>query len=229
MRGIKAVESQQTDTEKCHPPIDPSQPQYIVGYGSLMELASKKISEPDAGINLPVLVSGFQRSWNAHGTFGTTFLGARPSASQQMAAALYRTFPTDGKLNADARERSYCRAAVDPASITLLDGSSLEPRCQIWIYVTKPELVGAPEEGHPITQSYVDIFITGALELQEQVTEPDIDFVEQCVRTTDGWSKHWVNDRIFPRRPFMYQPRAWEIDQFLHRLLPDLFETVRIE
>jgi hypothetical protein len=49
------------------------------------------------------------------------------------------------------------------------------------------------------------------------------------VQTTDGWSKHWVNDRPMPRRPYIYQPRAWEIDQRLKQLLPEIFETIQIE
>jgi hypothetical protein len=49
------------------------------------------------------------------------------------------------------------------------------------------------------------------------------------VRTTDGWSKHWVNDRIYPRRPYIHQPNAWEIDAHLKRLLPELFGGIRIE
>ena len=44
------------------------------------------------------------------------------------------------ELGADARERSYCRAAVDPASIKMLDGSTVPSPSQIWVYVTKPPI-----------------------------------------------------------------------------------------
>jgi hypothetical protein len=90
----------------------------------------------------------------------------------------------------------------------MLDGSSV-PSGQIWIYVNKPASLAPPDAEHPITQSYVDIFITGCLELQPRVSDPGLDLVEQCVRTTSGWSKHWVNDRLQPRRPYIHQPRAW--------------------
>jgi hypothetical protein len=215
--------------DECHPSIDLSKPQYIVGYGSLMETASKGMTEPQAGTNLPVSVTGFQRSWNTHGVYPTTFLGVQPSAGTRMVAALYRDFPQDGKLGADARERSYCRLAVDPAAINMFDGSTVPVSSQIWVYATKPELIAKPDKSYPITQSYVDIFIAGCLQLQARVSEPNVDFVEQCIRTTDGWSKHWVNDRIYPRRPFMYQPNAWEIDQYLIRLLPDFANAIPIE
>ncbi len=52
--------------EDCHPQVDPSKSQYIVGYGSLMESPSKQMSEPNTGINLPVRVTGFQRARRGH-------------------------------------------------------------------------------------------------------------------------------------------------------------------
>jgi hypothetical protein len=214
----------------CHPEVEPSKPQYIVGYGSLMSSSSKRITEPDAGVNVPVLVTGFERAWNTHGSYGgTTFLGIRPSQSATIAAALYRDFLEEGKLGADARERSYCRAAVDPASIRMLDGSAVPAPSQIWIYVNKSAKPEPPNAEHPITQSYVDLFISGCIELQSRVAVPDLDFVERCIRTTRGWSKHWVNDRLYPRRPLAHEPMAWKIDQYLRRLLPKLFAGIRIE
>jgi len=215
--------------DECHPAFDPAVPQYIVGYGSLMQSASKLSTEPGAGINLPVLVTGFQRGWNTHGVYPTTYLGVQPSKSARMAAALYRDFLEDGKIGADAREIDYCRAAVPPGAVEMLDASSLPSPSQIWIYVNKPETLAPPDADNPIVQSYVDIFITGCLELQTRVADEDIDFVEECVRTTDGWSKHWVNDRLMPRRAYHYQPRAFEIDQHLERFLPDLFGSIEIE
>jgi hypothetical protein len=50
-----------------------------------------------------------------------------------------------------------------------------------------------------------------------------------CLCTTDGWSKHWVNDRPMPRRPYIHQPRAWEIDQHLKKLLPEFVGAIPIE
>jgi len=230
--GLLAPESVvvgEADDEKCHPPIDPSKPQDIVGYGSLMQTGSKRGTEPDAGKNLPVRVVGFQRAWNTHGVFPTCYLGVQQSKSARMVAALYRSFPIDGVLTADAREIDYCRVAVDPDAVTMLDGSPVPADSQIWVYVNKPETLAVPDAGHPIVQSYVDIVITGCLELQKLVKEPDVDFVEQFVKTTKGWSKHWVNDRLYPRRPYIHQPKAWEIDSALKKHLPELYKNIRIE
>jgi hypothetical protein len=215
--------------DDCHPKVDPSKPQYIVGYGSLMDSASKRLTEPRAGINLPVSVTGFQRAWNTHGTFGITFLGVQPSKSAVMVAALYRSFLEDGQLPSDAREMSYCRAAVDPAAVTMLDGSKVPSPSQIWISVNKPETLAAPSAAYPIAQSYVDLFISGCIDLQSRLSRPDVAFVDQCVKTTAGWSKHWVNDRLYPRRPLAHEPGAWEIDGYLKRLLPEYFGDIRIE
>jgi len=217
------------DGDNCHPPIDLAKPQFIVGYGSLMQTASKRSTEPNAGENLPVLVTGFQRAWNTHGVYPTCYLGVQPSPAATMVAALYRSFPEDGKLSADAREIDYCRAAVAADSVKMLDASSVPADSQIWIYVNKPDTLKAPDQGHPIVQSYVDIVIIGCMELQQRVADPELDFVEQCVKTTAGWSKHWVNDRLYPRRPYTHQPQAFQIDRHLQRLLPELMESARIE
>lgn len=227
--ALGLIQAGPAGADDCHPALDPSKPQYIVGYGSLMQSSSKRMTEPDAGSNLPILVTGFQRAWNTHGVYPTTYLGVRPSKSARMAAALYRDFLDDGKLGADAREMSYCRVAVAPARVEMLDSSTVPSPSQIWIYVNKPESLAPPDAETPIVQSYVDIFITGCLELQARVADPDLDFVAQCVRTTDGWSKHWVNDRLQPRRPYIHQPRAWEIDRHMKRLLPELVGGIRIE
>ena len=214
----------------CHPPIDPEKPQYMIGYGSLMNKSSKLSTEPNAGESRPVSLTGFQRSWNTHGVYPTTFLGSQPSESATMVAALYRDYPgEDGKLASDAREIDYCRAAVKPETVTMLDGSESLASVEVWIYVNKPETLKLPDAGHPIVQSYVDIFITGCLQLQELVTDPDLDFVEQCILTTDGWSKSWVNDRLYPRRPYHYEPKAFQIDKYLQRLLPEYVDAVKIE
>ena len=220
---------QNAAADTCHPSINATLPQYIIGYGSLMERESKRSTELDAGENLPVIVSGFERSWSIPGIYPTTFLGVLPVEGAEMAAAIYRSFPDDGILSSDARELDYCRAAVDPGGVTVLDGSKLPEMSQIWVYTNKPDKIGAPTPDHPIVQSYVDIFITGCLDMQALVVDQSIDFVERCVRTTQGWSEHWVNDRIFPRRPFRHQPRAFDIDRALLRLLPNLYPTLRIE
>lgn len=218
----------------CHPDVHEDQPQYIIGYGSLMETASKQRTSPNTGENLPVLVTGYQRKWNAKGSpigFSTTYLGVQPHDGAEMVAALYRVFDAQDIHKTDEREAFYCREAVDQGQIRMLDGTTppAKGKGQIWIYVNKPESIQPPSEHFPIVESYVDIFLTGCFELQEKVLVKDFNFAEHCIETTKEWSRHWVNDRLYPRRPFIYQPNASRIDELLKRKLPELFDQIRIE
>jgi hypothetical protein len=218
--------------EGCHPKIDPKVPQYIVGYGSLMEKASKERTAPNTGANLPVMVTGYERSWNLRGSgvgFATTYLGVQANDGALMVAALYRDFAGQDISDTDQRETGYCRDEVDPGALRMLDGSAVPEEGQIWIYASKPEAVDPPNADYPIVQSYVDIFITGCLQLAERVVDQNEDFAKQCITTTAGWSPHWVNDRLFPRRPFIYQPNASEIDRLLFENVPEEFNMIRIE
>ena len=48
-------------------------------------------------------------------------------------------------------------------------------------------------------------------------------FPEQCVETTKEWSKHWVNDRIHQRRPFLV-PNFYKIDKLLSKYFDHYFD-----
>lgn len=215
--------------DDCHPKPDLGKPQYIVGYGSLMETASKERTDPGSGANLPIRVKGFQRRWNAKGSsvgFSTTYLGVAIEEKSSMNATIYRAFGSDPITAADEREAFYCRYRVAPSQITMLDHSEV-PQGEIWIYVNKKENDQSPSARYPIVQSYVDIFLSGCLELQDRFGLDG--FAAECIHTTKGWSEHWVNDRLYPRRPFIYQPNAWRIDNLLNQELPEYFEQIRIE
>ena len=49
--------------DSCHPAPDKFQKQFIIGYGSFMDEASKRRTAPNAGENIPVKVKGFERAW----------------------------------------------------------------------------------------------------------------------------------------------------------------------
>ncbi|MDX1794958.1 hypothetical protein SFC82_15035 [Legionella pneumophila] len=66
----------------CRPNINPTLPQFIIGYGSLMQEESKKEDSSMVGENFPIYVSGFQRGWIERGTpigFSTIYLGVVPN------------------------------------------------------------------------------------------------------------------------------------------------------
>jgi hypothetical protein len=219
-----------TVEEECHPPAVADRPQYIVGYGSLMQDESRKRTSPQAGPAHPVEVRGYRRGWFARPEavgFSTTYLGAAADPKGSINAVIYQVDEPELKAT-DRREASYCRRSVAFGDIrTLESGSFAMQTGQAWIYINKPQTVARPSARYPIVQSYVDIFLSGCLE-QEQRFELK-GFAQQCVSTTHDWSEHWVNDRVYPRRPFIYQPKARQIDTLLSEQLPQYFSRIRIE
>jgi hypothetical protein len=214
----------------CHPAADPKQPQYVVGYGSLMQDESRKRTSPLAGPAHPVEVKGYRRGWFARGDsvgFSATYLGVASDPASRVNAVIYRVEVDE--LNAtDQREASYCRVRVTLADIEPLEKTPFDlAGSAAWIYVNRPESVATPSARYPIVQSYVDIFVSGCLEQEQRFGLKD--FARECLATTRDWSEHWVNDRIYPRRPFIYQPRARQIDSLLSQALPEYFARIRIE
>lgn len=213
----------------CNAAPDPAKTQYIIGYGSLMQDESRQRTIPNANISYPVQVNGYQRGWFTKGSgvgFSTTFLGVVQRTESTLNAAIYTIDATE--INTmDKREFSYCRLAVEPENYSLLKQDIALPLGQTWIYVNKPDTIATANSRYPIVQSYVDIFLSGCMELEQRFELKD--FTKQCLVTTNNWSTQWVNDRIYPRRPFIYQPKARKIDQLLNEHLPQYFQHIRIE
>ena len=213
----------------CNAAPDPAKAQYIIGYGSLMQNESRQRTTPNANISYPVQVNGYQRGWFTKGSgvgFSTTFLGVVQSKESALNAAIYLIDVTE-ITTMDKREFAYCRLAVEPKNYSLLKQDIPLSPGQAWIYVNKPETIATANKRYPIVQSYVDIFLSGCLELEQRFELKD--FAKQCLVTTSNWSTQWMNDRIYPRRPFIYQPKAGQIDQLLHEHLPQYFQHIRIE
>lgn len=214
----------------CNVVPDPGVPQLIVGYGSLMEDESRARTSPRAGAAHPVEVEGYERGWfersEGEGP-GTTFLGVRPRRGARLNAVAYEVDAAELERT-DRRESSYCRAAVPLGALKPLEPAfSAQRVAQAWIYVTEDRRIAVPGPAHPIVQSYVDVFLGGCLEQEERFRLAG--FARRCISSTAGWSPHWVNDRIYPRRPFVHQPRARQIDALLRALVPRFFARIRIE
>ena len=218
-------------SQVCYPDVDLDRPQFTIGYGSLMEDQSRTRTAPNTGPAVPAVVSGFERSFNASGSsvgFSTTYLGVIEKEGSEIAAAVYQVFEPRDITATDKRESSYCRFAVPVEQVQLLDGSEAPDEAQYWIYVNKPDYRALASERLPLVQSYIDIFLTGCQQLSPYATTFDGDFAVACINTTEGWSKHWVNDRLYPRRPSIYQPNAGSIDRLLNEHVP-AFKSIRIE
>jgi len=212
-------------TDSCHPKPNPEANQYIVGYGSLMEKDSRTRTTSKISNVKPVFVSGYERVWGKHGR-QTTYLGAIAQPDARFNAVAYKLNNLQQLEATDSREDGYCRKQVPKKQLEMLAGS-LPNNAQFWIYTLKDGQVNEPNRTHPIVQSYVDIFISGCLEQQKQFNLDG--FAQTCIETTTGWSPYWVNDRIYPRRPFIHEPQAKSIDKLLKEQLPRIFEYRAIE
>lgn len=198
---------------------------YIFGYGSLIEQASRLKSTPSALYVLPARAHGYARGW-WHRTgaigFSTTFLGAIPAESGYMNGVIYAV--DEKELDAtDKREIGYTREDI-ASHIEILSGGSV-PKGEIYIYLDKFEK--APTRDFPIVQSYVDICLTGCLQIEKGF--PDArDFAADFIKTTREWSKYWENDRVYPRRAVFAAPNASKIDELLNEHLPKLFPDIQL-
>jgi len=206
----------------CHPTINPLLAQYIIGYGSLINEASKKRTDLSAQQNFPVLIKGYQRSWSVHGNLpglNATFLSVHKDKNASFNGVIYKLSRPEHIEKYDARETIYCRKALSEDELVVYK-TKLPIKKQIWIYISDDKTQAYPAHDFPIVQSYVDIFIRGCIQIQEKFKLKH--FAKDCIQTTAHWSSDWENDRIFPRRPFLYEPYAAKIDDLLKKNLPKI-------
>ncbi len=210
------------------PPKPPSIQKYVFGYGSLIQIASRTRTVPKAFAASPALVKGISRGWYYQAdspSWNPTYLGAVVDAHATTNGVIYPL--SEEELAAtDAREEDYKRTPFPRSAITILDGSPAPPPGEYYFYASKSKQTANAE--HPIVQSYVDICMDGCLEIEAMYPlARDAHFVERFVKTCTDWKTPWINDRIFPYRPFIYMPRASKIDEILRKFLPDdLFSKI---
>ena len=233
-------------------------PRFLFGYGSLIETRSRVRTWPTARHALPAIVRGVVRGWfkrTQSAGPSPTYLGA--VASRDAAAVgLHADRTAPGLQNAnddrvpvcngvlfpvtlvelqhyDAREADYTRERILPEDVEMLDGSAgLPAGSEVWFYATRD--VQWPCPAFPIVMSYVDICLTGCLEIEYVFPlARAARFAERFVRTCVGWTWHvgcWINDRVYPRRAFAVVPEAARIDQLIVDVLgPDALAAICFE
>lgn len=181
---------------------------FVFGYGSLINSGSRARTGR-TGAAMPVRAQGVQRAWNfVDRASRMTALGVVRRDESVTNGTLVTVSAAD-LSQFDRREGGYTRTRLDPARLTSLDGQEV-PSESIWIYL--PNEPGWPSEECPIAQSYVDVVLSGCLE----VGEP---FAAEFVRTTMNWGYPWIDDRSAPRyvRAMHDAPAAkcLEIDKIL--------------
>jgi len=202
---------------------------FIIGYGSLINLQSLRRTLPQIGYSLPVRVHGFKREWNAREdvtvSFSTTYLGITIDKKSSFNGVIFEIEESELE-RMDAREFLYDRKEVNKDSIEILGGDfCLNETEKVWIYVTK-----TPKEvirEFPLIQSYVDVCVFGCLEIEEEFSLQG--FAKEFLNSTYSWSVHWINDRVYPRSPHIYQPRAFKIDELLFNNLNSYYKEITIE
>jgi hypothetical protein len=205
--------------------------QYIFGYGSLVESKSRAMTWPSAIYASPAIVKGIERGWfdqTGGPSLSTTYLGAVAAEGSQCNGVIF-SITAQGLASYDQRETGYKREKIAAGSITMLDGTSAAPDGDIWYYANQKKRYASPEL--PIVQSYVDVCMNGCLEIE--ATYPlakKAKFAETFLKTCSNWSEWWVNDRLYPRRAFIYVPNASKIDQLIINVLgQEMFSKIKIE
>ncbi len=212
---------------------DNSSLDYVLGYGSLIEQHSRTRTNPRAQVAAPVIVENVARGWWIHGNkigYSPCFLGVQPQAGARCNGVVYPV--TGPELEAlDRREARYTRLQISARDVTLLDGGAgLPPDSRLWVYTVPDALRVVPTARFPIVQSYVDICLNGCLEIEATYPQAQAaSFAKMFIEATQDWNRYWVNDRLYPRRPHVFVPRAHQIDTLLHTHLPDLFAQIPLE
>jgi hypothetical protein len=204
----------------------PDQPSnFIFGYGSLIDSASRNATATHPIAAIPVRVSaafGYVRAWIDRAPSGFTALGLRRPADGESAMTINGVlYPVDGDDMAafDAREEGYLRVEVAHTLIEALSWQDLPARGRIWTYVPDPAS-RAPGAGprpadarFPMLESYIDVVIEGGLEYGPE-------FAREIIVTTRDWSRYWLNDRELARRPWVFDRRAAAVDGLLSAFAP---------
>jgi hypothetical protein len=181
---------------------------------------------------LPARVRGYARGWWARTGavgFSPTFVGAIPEKSASLNGVVYAV--SDEELAAtNKREAGYTPTDITK-DVEILTGGPV-PKGKVWMYVNdftkeKPLKDSLPTAQFPIVQSYVDICLTGCLQIEQGFPDAG-NFAVEFITSTQEWSKYWENDRAYPRRAPFVVPKAQDIDELLQKHLPKLFAAIQL-
>jgi cation transport regulator ChaC len=207
-----------------------ARPQYIFGYGSLVQRQSRMGTSAGAEFASPVIVHGVSRGWfdqTGGPSWNPTYLGAVLEKDSVCNGVIFPVASAEFAAYGE-REVGYQLTKIDPSQITMLDGSQTVPEADIWFYGNTEKRF--PSSEHPIVQSYVDVCLDGCLEIEAMYPlARQANFAEQFVKTTSNWQPPWINDRIYPWRPSVCVPRASQIDAMIQKVLGrDMFVKITL-
>jgi hypothetical protein len=155
---------------------------------------------------IPCRIKGLKRGWYIAGTSPikkgglskrSIFLGARRRKKSVCNGILFPA-TEDNLMALDAREIGYTRTLIDSKDIEVLGG--LPDNAMIYYYQVDPNQLTVPSKKYPIVQSYVDVCLEGCIDVDNRMENLDYNFTKEFIKTTSRWNKHWINDRLYPRR-----------------------------
>jgi len=165
---------------------------FLFGYGSLINQSSR-LATGQTGNSFPVTVKGLKRFWCVPAlNMRFTGLGVIKNPDSKCNGVIVEV--DENELPAfDQREivgsnYNYDRVLIPGNQIS--GTSNLDTNIKVWAYVVKSPQV--PDYNYPIAQSYVDVILTGCLEITQK-------FAVEFISTTTGWEYPWINDRDAPR------------------------------
>ena len=132
-------------------------------------------------------------------------------------------FTTNGTLfpvteesleNLDKRESGYTRLEISVNDIEIIRGDGIPTNSIIYFYSLDDNKISEPSSECPLIQSYIDLCMSGCVQIDELLGNTEHQYTKEFVESTHKWLNldHWVNDRIYDRRPFIYVPQASVID-----------------
>lgn len=206
------------------------------------EEKSHCIKEKQKKQYIPADIKGYRRGWFARGSLPQsdlpqndlfirpTYLGILKDARYNTTGLLYPVTKEDLEYN-DEREREagYLYETVTINDITLYSDVDIPPNAKIRVYVSTPDMFLSPTKRFPIVQSYVDVFLGGAIEIEENNPEIQHFSLNTC-KQTYGWTGGWVNDRPYPKhRAAFSSMRAKKIDDLLYKCMKENMESFNNE
>ncbi|NVD05935.1 gamma-glutamylcyclotransferase [Vibrio sp. JPW-9-11-11] len=160
--------------------------QYIFGYGSLMNSASRQLTG-QTSTAVPSTAHGFTRYW---GKVDDSYILSPlvVDKGQGQVNGVVLEVDEQGLAEFDRRERGYHRVVINAQQLDT--PLALTRQDTVWVYIKdNPE---PPCSLSPIMQTYVDTVLAGCLEISEQ-------FAKQFVEHTVGWHFPLENDRHQPK------------------------------
>lgn len=185
---------------------------YVVGYGSLINVESQNITGKSLS-SMPVVLKGFSRSWSVtYDDLQFCALGVYEEKQSHINVVL---FEVEDLQVFDQREHGYTRYELDRSVLNVwTPGEKIPENGKIWIYLPFREKYGVASEKHFIWQSYVDVILMGCLAIDRK-------FAEEFMKTTQGWNPAFFKDdraeSAYLKALKTYHPK--DVDQVLGDLL----------